>query len=243
MNNGQTKPRVAIARICYGAFHHAAVGDWLARTCHVIVSCGQFSGLESFWVNKHNVCVARNFAVEIAKDRHCDYLLMVDADSVPDVIPDAPPFWDTSIAHALAAGPCVVAAPIERGDGEVVVYQEIEDDDGLHLKFIHEEIAVTATGIQLVPAVSLALSLIDMRCFDGLPLPYFRFGYNDDTQSVVAWTEEVFTANLTEKGIPVFVNWDCWCGHDKRQLRTKPVVKDVDAKGVSLWVPDDLNGG
>jgi hypothetical protein len=225
--------KIAIARICYGGFHHAAVGDWLARTCHVIVQAG--FGLESFWVDRHGVCVARNLAVETAKERQCSHLVMVDGDMAPDCMSGAPPFWDTSIAKARShGGPCVISAPCVRADGSVCIYQEIEDDDGKHLIHMNSAVAAAETGIKEVPAASLALCLIDMRCFDESPRPYFRFGYTDDTESEVAWGEEAFTANCTERGIPVFCNWDAWCGHSKSHVLGKP--KPSVARS-PLWTP------
>lgn len=232
------KPRIAIARICYGGFHHAAVGDWLARTCHMIARDIRFNGLESFWVDRHSVCVARNLAVETARERDCDFLVMVDADMVPDVNPEVAHFWDSSIAHMLCQqdAPCVVSAPCVRADGSVCIYQEVEDDDGVHLMYITPDVAAASSGIEVVPAASLALSLIDMRCFDALKPPYFRFGYTDETESEVAWGEESFTANCTEAGIPVFCNWDCWAGHSKASVFGKPQASEVTSS--ELWVPE-----
>ena len=231
--------RIAIARICYGGFHHAAVGDWLARTSHVIVS--NFSGLESFWVDRHNVCTARNLAVETARERECDYLLMVDADSCPDCMSQAPPFFDTSINHAMRLGqPCIISAPCVRADGSVCIYQEIEDDDGRHLIHVSPEAAARETGIQIVPAASLALCLIDMRCFYEAPRPFFRFYYTDKTESEIASGEEWFTMNCTERGIPVFCNWDSWCGHAKVKVLGKPpspVAREATPQERRLWTP------
>jgi hypothetical protein len=230
--------KIAIARICYGGFHHAAVGDWLARTCHIIVKSG--FGLESFWVDRHNVCVARNLAVETARERGCDYLLSCDSDMAPDCMSGAPPFWDTSIAKAQAMEvPCVISAPSLRADGSVCIFHEIEDDDGTHLMLMGPDVAATESGIQEVPAASLALSLIDMRCFDNVKKPYFRFGYTDDSESEIAWGEESFTVKVREAGLPVFANWDCWCGHSKARVLGKP-PKPTQV-GSRLWTPGVTN--
>ena len=234
-----SKPRIAIARIAYGGFHHAAVGDFLARTCHMIARDSRFGGLESFYVDRHGVCTARNLAVETARERECDFLVMVDADMLPDCVPGAAHFWDTSIAHAMSVDrPCVISAPCCKADGTVCIYQEIEDDDGKHLIHVGEDVAAASTGIEEVPAASLALSLIDMRCFDALSRPYFRFGFTDDSESEMAWGEEVFTANCTENGIPVFCNWDAWCGHFKGRVVGKPVARPLSTMNDEVWVPE-----
>ena len=212
------------------------LADWLALTCHKIATDPRFSGLESFFVDQHGVCLARNLAVETARQRGCTHLAMIDSDQVPDYISGAPPFWDTSINFMLAVDePCMVAAPTAKADGTVVVYREVETDDTCQLEFVDNEYAATATGIQQVHAVSLAMSLIDLRCFDILEAwrpegnqvcpPFFRFGYHDRTESSLLFGEESMTMNLTEAGVPVFVNWDCWAGHSKPIIHGKPVAK------------------
>ena len=231
--------RISIARLCYQATEHPAVGEWLARTATAILADSRHVvGLNSFWVDRSPVYCARNYAVEIAKQQRADFLVMIDHDMLPDYIPNASAFWDTSFAFAMQHdGPCMIGAPCARADGSVCVFREVETDDTIGLEFWDQEFAATATGIEKVPAVSLALSLIDMRCFEAVKKPYFQFGFADEALTTVSWGEESFGVKLTEAGVPVFVNWDCWAGHSKTIIHGKPV-----AKHGGLWLNDpELN--
>ena len=167
--------RIAICRLCYGAVEHPALGEWLAYTCHSIALDPRAGGLETFWIDQAPVYSARNLAVEVARDRKCDLLVTIDNDMQPDYVPGAPRFWD--VAWEFWNGyrlPCVVSAPCCTAEGDVPVYQEFEDPDGKHLIFLHKESTVHRTGIERVPASTIALALIDMRCFDQLSPPYIR---------------------------------------------------------------------
>lgn len=214
-----------ICRMVYGNREHPSVGTWLARTVHWFLASPFFGAMHEIPVNKAPVYAARNFAAETALKMGADYLLMCDADSVPDVVPQAPPFFETAMAFAQKhPGPCVVSAPVPMVNGCVNVHREITDDGGRrHLELVPLPEVAGKAGFERVPACGAGLLLIDVRCFARLEKPYFGFAYADESCSDVAAGEDVgFTARLTDKEIPVFAAWDSWCGHDKSVLFGRP---------------------
>lgn len=217
--------RLAIARLAYGLSEHPSVGSWLARTCHSFLTSARYGGLTEFPVDRAPVYAARNYATAVAMAAKADYLVMVDADSIPDCVPGAPPFFDVAMAVAIENGPCVVAAPVPMVNGCVNVHrQEVDADGQQNLVLMTLEEVALRRGVAREVACGTGLVLIDMRCFAALAPPYFSFVYTDESCSEVAAGEDVgFTARLADAGIPTLVCWDSWCGHRKAVALGSPV--------------------
>ena len=150
---------------------------------------------------------------------------MVDADGIPDCVPNAPPFLDVALTIAMRQnGPCVVSAPVPMASGHVNVHREETDADGTkHLSLLSLMEVKDRHGVEPVPATGTGLILFDMRCFEAIEKPYFYFSYADPSCSEVAAGEDVsVTARLHEAGIPIVVAWDSWCGHRKGLTLGKP---------------------
>ncbi len=203
--------KIAICRLAYGGWHHAELADWLAVSCHAIVS--QQIQLESFWISRAPVYAARNLAVKTAVDRGCTHLVMVDA----DVIPHGGFLRDAITAMHLHQ-PAVVAAPTLRSDGMVCVHKDTTDLDGTrHLRlWLLGELDDTNKPDASVPACGLSCCLIDLACLAALQKPYFGFVYDDDGCEVVAGEDVRFTAQLAERGHGVRILWDRWAKHYKQ---------------------------
>lgn len=212
--------KIGFVRLAYGGWHHAAVGDWLSRTLLDASRKPEITDIASTWFDRSPVYRARNSAVAWALAQGCDYLCMVDADMIPDVNPKASPFWSTSLDFAVSQGhPCVVVAPALNSNNECCIHTERTDALGRHLELMSAQDAVLRTGFEKIAGCGLGLVLIDCRCFDRIPQPYFQFVYTDRSCTEIKFGEDVlFTSMCSSHGIPVYVNWDCWAGHEKRVI-------------------------
>ena len=77
--------------------------------------------------------------------------------------------------------------------------------------------AATLTGWQKVAAVGTGLMLIDMRVFQTIhrsDAPYFTDTYTDPTETKLRYSQDVdFCLRCGAAGIPIYVNFSCWCTH------------------------------
>lgn len=223
MDSERHQVKICIVRLCHGSWEHPAIGDWFADAVHFCLTDPRIGpgNLESFWLDEEPVYRARNMAQRRAKELGCDLLVMVDNDMFPDWMPGAPKFlqsaldfwWDN---HATGH-PCVICAPARVRSGMVAVHKLIEDKGRKGLVLMHPREMQYKAGIERVPGSGLSLSLIDMRVFERLHPPYFRFAYTDEYCTQIRAGEDVmFTADLGGPCIPVYVNWDCKADHSKK---------------------------
>jgi hypothetical protein len=218
------KAVLAICRFCYQNWEHPCIGSSLATICIRANNDPNIEDIHEWWMNQAPLDAARNEAVLIARSRSATHILMVDNDQVPDLDPSKP-FWTTAWNHAWTYGdPCVVVAPIQAADGTVCVHKDVVDGEGKHhLRRMTAEDVAGKTGVERVPGSNVALALIDMRIFDALPVPWFRFEYEKPFHNRVTATEDIlFTGALARYDIPVFCAWQAWCGHVKDKILGKP---------------------
>lgn len=220
-------PKVCIVRLAYGGHEHVAVGEFLARTVYTIARDPRCSHeICQVAITDRQVHLARNLAVEIARQNRADLLLMIDADQIPDCEPGAPPFFDAALEHMIIApGPCVVAAPTPMLNNRVNIHDEVEDNQGKHLRLLSLEEVADREGMEQVPAAGTGLIMIDCRVFDLLAPPYFRFVYDPALTQVVAGEDVCFTADCGGPGVPVFASWSTWSAHSKTVTLGRPKKK------------------
>jgi hypothetical protein len=103
------------------------------------------------------------------------------------------------------------------------------------LQMIPREMAAIMAGTQEAAALPTGLILYDMRVFDVLPPPWFRYEYRDQTESEKVTTEDVYqTRNASMLGMPQYCAWDCWSAHVKEKLVGKPQIVTRDQVHSSL---------
>lgn len=144
----------------------------------------------------------------------------------------------------LASGvvPATVAAPYcgPPPDECCYVFQWASRETGTpnpnwRLEMIPRESAAIRSGIQEVAALPTGLILYDMRVFDVLPPPWFRYEYEDDVESLKVTTEDVYqTRNASLLGLPQYCAWDSWAGHCKVKVVGKPSIVTRDEVHESL---------
>ena len=248
-----------IARFPGNYSEHPASSGWVMKTIQDITAyTAIFSSVEEIVPHKEigtPITCLRNRTVGCAIAAQCDYLLMIDSDMDPDVVPGAPEFWATAwtfmmnrrkrerewcgigglefnfedywyhFAPATIAAPYCGASPAQpvlmlqwsanNGDGH--------PDKLMKLGLIDRYDAAARTGIGKVAAMGTGLILYDTRVFFYLPPPWFDYEYTDVYRIERSSTEDVFqTRNADFLGMPQFCAWDCWSGHWKLELISKP---------------------
>lgn len=191
----------------------------------------------------------RNGVAKQALDQGYHFLLMIDDDQIPDhlvgVDPDARPFFSTALDFLYAQpGPAVVGAPYTGAPPQqrVMVMRDRDDQPdapagwGKRLDSYTREEAAVMTGVTRVAALPTGCLMIDLRCLAVLPPPWFSYEYDDPPHNTrLASTEDiVFTRNLSWLGVPQYCAWQCWAGHDKRYITTKPRPCPVDEVPASI---------
>lgn len=221
------KATVLVCRLTYSGIERKEIGDWL-----VLVAGHQDERIDRTLhaaVDRCPTTAARNLCVKLARRQGADVLVMVDADMAPsaDFYPRAVDFLLRRAAEgkpSVVASPYVCAPPDE--GVQVIRYASREtghpaiDDKLTH---VPREEAAQKTGVEQVAAVGTGLIAFDVRVFDRVTEPYFRYQYEDEAETAVSCTEDVYlTRDLTNAGVGVFVDWDSWSGHAKTKVCGKP---------------------
>lgn len=188
------------------------------------------------------VTLSRNAAVREARRAGCDLLVMLDSDMHPDVHvgedPHAVPFIDAAfdrVYEKYDEGPRFVAAPYGgtwpvQNCFEFVWRRHNNDHNAaFELDQFHREEVMYLSGIQNAAAAPTGLIMYDMRCFDLIEPPYFRYEFTDAEEWKKASTEDVQnTRDISLVGIqklgynPCEIAWSSWAGHLKNSCTKKP---------------------
>lgn len=232
------KVDLAFVRFPFKRAEDPDVTDWMLQTQAKTMRDPRVDRVYITKFDDTPITMTRNLAIEFAKARNVDYLLMVDSDMGPDEPnPGAKPFWDTSFDFVLRHRhkPCVVGAPYVGPPPvhNIYVFRWRNHMNGalnhdFRLDQFTRDEAERLTGITEVAALPTGLILIDMRAIDYLKPPYFYYEWADETKSRKVSTEDVtFTRDLSVAGIPLFCNWDAWAKHYKYYGGGKPRCLDV----------------
>lgn len=232
--------RVAFARFPYQNSECPDGTDWLVRTFVKASRDPRIRQADLWRADDTPVTMTRNAILKKAMSVEVDYLVMLDSDVSPDDEPDGRPFWDTTWDFMLNhPGPCMVGAPYCGPPPCCNVYvfrwanwcNDPQAFDSRLEQYSREEAAVRA-GFERVAALPTGLVMLDMRAVKSLSkeVPPFYYEWKDAWQTEKASTEDVtFTRDLSmAHQIPLYCNWDSWCGHWKRYKVKKPRLICVD---------------
>ena len=175
---------------------------------------------------------------------------MIDSDMKPDYPRyGAKPFVPGALDFALSHhGPCVIAAPYSGPSPHqnmyVFTWRNLKSNNpnpDMQVRQYEREEAAVRSGFEEVAALPTGLILIDMRVFSDVLVykndkgemepaaPYFYYEYTNRFNTHKASTEDVtFTRDCSLSGVPVYCNWDAWCGHWKNECVPPPVVLAID---------------
>lgn len=224
--------KLAVAIFAYGGLVHADLAAWLADTFFSLAKqpCEKLSKIV---INRTPTDVARNHAVQLAREDGAEWLLMLDHDTIPHR-----DWWSTAWAFAAAQrdqGPLVIAAPYCLGppneDVAVLDWEEPagrKADEAWSLTKLSRNDAARRSGIGLVAAVPTGCCLFDIRAFDILDDPPFRYEYQEHACQLASTEDIVCSRNLGLASVPQYATWDHWAEHVKpyRVGRPQPLMPE-----------------
>ena len=179
--------------------------------------------------------ICRNTLVQQAQQNSIGYLFMVDTDMEPcyDFYPSALKFL---INHHE---PSIIGSPYCSGDGRVLVYDFTSDQDlgtgdvPWRLREIGREDAVRRTGVERIANIGTGWIAYDMRVFQHLSKPFYKYTYNQDHTQVIE-TEEcylhrrLFHGDDGKSRTKIYCDWDRWSSHYKVKKVGRPVILTHD---------------
>ena len=170
-------------------------------------------------IQKFPTDTARNVLVNIAHQHNVDLLFMIDEDASPPYS-----FFKQAIQFLTKQPiPSVYGCPYLSGDGEAQVFRfiPVHSPDPVQpawkLLRIPRAEAFIKKGVDRVASIGTHCICYDMRVFNQIAKPYYRYSYNEDHTAVVE-TEDCYAhRNMVQNNIPIFCNFDSWAGHWKLQ--------------------------
>jgi len=232
--------KICVARPHGTKLNCPEIGSWLGRwTAHLAMQRAPI-GLEMLEVSNPRIAMMRNSLIETAIKKECSHVLMFDPDMAidrycnpPNRDPNAKPFWDVAWPFVLnhttlldqnqkPLGPCVAAAPYCGAPPHYPVHVFVGNQKNNLVRVDHKT-AAQQRGWTQIRAVGTGLMLIDMAVFDKLDRPFFRDTFTDHTAQSLLHSQDVnFCLRCETAGVPIYVNWDCWCGHWQMAVAEKP---------------------
>jgi hypothetical protein len=192
---------------------------WISNLCIGLTRNRVVDSIVNHYTSGSRIAMGRNLQVKEAMQLGLSHLLFIDPDMLPDTYleadPQATPVWDTFWSFMQANPGSVLAAPYcgPPPKEEVHVFSPNPSGD---LKRVSREQAAALHGWQQVGGAGTGFMLIDMDVFKALKNPYFHDVYTDETESKLRNSQDVdFSKKCWEAGIPMYVNFDCWCDHQQ----------------------------
>lgn len=221
--------KVGIAVFEYNSMCRREVRRWYGNTLIKLNTEKRIRGYSVYEMDQIGTDTARNAAVKSAQEDGVDFLFMIDHDVDPDFKKKAehPDFYSVAMAMADQLDfPFMLGAPycasFDGKEERVLVfrYQDRSSEDPEHemvLYTLSRGESARKHGVEEVDAIGTGLTFFDMRCFDKLAKPYFKYEYDADHTRITI-TEDVFIfARFRAAGIPVYCAWDNWLGHWKQK--------------------------
>ncbi len=224
--------RLHIVRLAYGMWERADISSWLVN---LVIASQDWPNIEIVGeaiTNQLDVPSARNMASYEMEQKGCNALLMVDYDMVPSV-----DFVRAAANHLEEFPASIIGAAYRSGWPERTPQARRIGQGNEEWEFVSNAEAAVLTGIEEMAVVGTGLAMVGQAAFDLLPWSEgrrFEYAYQAEPPFAVIGTEDfVFCRKLRQKGGRVFVSWDHWCGHDKRELIGKPSPQTKDVDGIA----------
>lgn len=165
--------------------------------------------------NTFPICKNRNMAIDVARENKADFILCLDGDML----------FPPDIAYRLAAHklPIVSGAYFHQSPPHLpVFYKKKPGENRLYTHYWK----YPRESLFDVDLVGMGCIWIDLRVFDEITKPYFKYdstredGYTDVTEDVL------FAEKVKEAGYSIAIDPTIQCGHLKTEIRTQ---MDYDA--------------
>lgn len=223
--------RICVARPSGYKTESPDVGTYLVQWLNDLKNRPGAEDLDLFTVSNARIRMMRNMCVQHAQEKGADFLLFIDPDMgidkyvqrdaqgrpVGDAIPFFPAAWDLVLRHRQQRQrPGIYAAPYCATPPHEPVHVFVKNTQD-NLVRLERERAAMLRGWHQVAACGTGLMLIDMGVFPLLhrqDAPYFKDQYTDNTETKLRYSQDVdFCLRCGAAGIPIYVNFSCWCTH------------------------------
>lgn len=215
---------ILLARIIRGGYERREIGFALSLWTAQAIQMGV--GLEVLDVDQEPTPAARNQAVEVAKGREFDVLMMIDGDMIPNL-----GFFqyvrgifkgDDMLAKMPENRHHVIGSPYCGGPPNYEVQAMSETAIVGKYERFPRELAAKLSGLDTCPLVGTGLIAIDVRAFDLIKPPYFAYTYSDEKQTLAGTEDFYFCDKLHRAGGRIMMAWDYWSQHSKEIPIGKP---------------------
>ena len=233
------KPLVQISPIVVSGSHRVEVGLFYAwASAWQAANPQRVQDLYIVPTKQVPAPVARNKCVKKARERGVDILFQIDDDMAPSL-----GFFEAALDFLMdqrepsAIGvPYCTAPPLEDVTVfELTTRESDAPERNIKMDRIRREDAARSTGIERVVNMGTGLIAYDMRVFDKLKTPYYRYGYNEDETEVIETEDCWCHRHMAMAGIPLYCHWDFWSGHWKSKLVGKPsLIKQDDLADIYI---------
>lgn len=215
--------RLSVVRLTGHQLESPDVGTWLADWGFRMRSYPEVQAVDFFNISNPRIAMCRNAAVEHAKGFGSTHILWLDPDmgldryvqrnAQDEVISRAKPFWHEAWEFIKRHPFSVAAAPYAGRHPHRPIHVFVKNDNNQLIRVRHED-APNLSGWSQVAGVGTGAMLMDIRIFDRLEFPYFKDTFIDRKETKLRHSQDVhFCATCEQAQIPVYVNWDCPCGH------------------------------
>jgi len=221
------KAKILLARIAYGGWEHAALGNFCIQTAVRAQGHPLIDDILHAFVDVCPTPAARHRAIRMARDSGCRIMVQVDADTVPhpDFVLFAAEWLLAQPGPSVLCSPYVCGLPDCRVQAFRIATKSAHPGDIGALEHFGREEAALKTGVERVAAAGTGCFACHVEAFDRIAMPYFSYEYADAMQDRVVCTEDVNCfRDLTAAGVPVCVSWDHWSDHVKEGPVSRPRV-------------------
>ena len=235
--------KVMIARPVGFGYTQASEGTYMFN---LGIALGRDERIAESWcfeIHNARIHMARNQAVDIARQRKATHILFVDPDMSPDMYaghkdhPEAKAFLQSSFEFLMSNPLAVIGAPALGGAPHYNSNVYVREQDGKSRRASHEYCLERhkTPAFEQVDGIGTGLMIIPTKVFDLLEKPYFDDTFLNEEKSEIRFSQDLyFTTKCTDAGIPVYCNWYAWAGHVKSEVVGNPesVLHKV---GASEW--------
>ena len=251
--------RICLARPAGHKLESPDVGTYLVQWMNDLKNRPGAEDLDLFTVSNARIRMMRNMCVAHARQKQAHFLLFIDPDMGVDkyvqrgangqvldpnyALPFFPAAWDLALQHQKTNHPpAIYAAPYCATPPHEPVHVFVRNETGKLVR-LERDRASTLRGWHQVGACGTGLMLIDMRVFDVIHrpnAPYFEDQYTDTTETKLRYSQDVdFCLRCGAAGIPVYVNFSCWCTHWQLAEVHRPGYKPAQEPDPVLEVGPD----
>lgn len=228
--------KILMVRLCAGGWERAELGTWTVLADAAARQLPFVSDVMHVYIDLCPTPVARNKAVQLARQHHCDVIVSIDADTMPHRDFMTAALQELHRNYPREGCKVVVSPYVCAGDDQRVQIfrwttnndvQEPAADAIARFAHVSRDEAAQLTGREEVACAGTGAFAAHVAAFDFIKPPYFDYEYEPNTgRTKVVSTEDVRAfRDLSLSGVKIVCLWDCWATHFKEIALGKPSIQ------------------